>query len=514
MKRYLTSFFIILFPFLFSAAGEQTPYDIIPMPQKITIDKKGRTLNVDAATAIVDKLNADIINPEGWRITVDKKGITVEGSTEAGIFYGHQALRQILVPLSSPEEGIDAPKSNEAPSGAVGVASLPYATIESTPRFAYRGMHLDICRHFFPKEVVKQYIDMLALHGMNTLHWHLSDDQGWRIEIKKWPKLTEIGAWRQRTVIGRNMGLYDHTVHGGFYTQDDIREVVDYAAKRHITIIPEIDMPGHMVAAVTAYPELGCTGGPYEVWPDWGVSDDILCGGNPKVYQFLTDIIDELTELFPSTIIHLGGDEAPKVRWKACPRCQQKIRELGLKNEDQLQGYMVREMEKVLAAKGRRIMGWDEIMYCDVPSTAIIMNWRDWKGVDDPAKRGFDVVRTPNSTLYFDFYQIPSSDWTNTTLIGGYSPLEKVYNYDPTPETLTDEERAHVIGVQANLWTEYIAYPELIEYQVLPRMAALAEVQWADAGQKDYDAFLRRLPRLLSIYDQQGWQYCRAALKK
>jgi hexosaminidase len=250
------------------------------------------------------------------------------------------------------------------------------------------------------------------------------------------------------------------------------------------------------------------------VWPDWGVSEDILCGGNPKVYQFLTDVIDELSELFPAAIFHLGGDEAPKVRWKACPRCQQKIRELGLSNEDQLQGYMVREMEKVLAAKGRRVMGWDEIMDCDVPHTAVIMNWRDWKGVDDPAKKGFDVVRTPNSTLYFDFYQIPSNEWTNTLLIGGYSPLEKVYNYDPTPETLTDEEKKHVIGVQANLWTEYIGAQDLIEYQVLPRMAALAEVQWADPSQKDYDKFLKRLPRLITLYDQQGWKYCRYELSK
>ena len=479
MRRLFISFFL-----LFAVTTvTKAQYDIIPMPQKITFDKKGRTLIVNATTATTDKINADIANPEGWRITVDKKGITIEGSTEAGIFYGHQALRQVMV--SKPD-------------------TLPFAVIESSPRFAYRGMHLDICRHYFPKEVVKQYIDMLALHGMNTFHWHLSDDQGWRIEIKKWPKLTEIG---------RNMGLYDYTKHGGYYTQDDIREVVAYAAERHITIIPEIDMPGHMVAAVTAYPELGCTGGPYEVWPDWGVSEDILCGGNPKVYQFLTDVIDELTQLFPSTIIHLGGDEAPKVRWKNCPRCQQKIRDLGLKNEDQLQGYMVREMEKVLAAKGRRVMGWDEIMYCDVPHTAIIMNWRDWKGVEDPAKLGFDVVRTPNSTLYFDFYQIPSTEWTNTTLIGGYTPLKKVYDYEPAPDTLTDEERAHVIGVQANLWTEYIGAQDLIEYQVLPRMAALAEVQWTDPTQKDYDGFLKRLPRLITLYDQQGWKYCRTDIK-
>ena len=490
MKKLLFLSFIICH-LAFSPARAQ--YDIIPKPQRITLDTKGRMLPIDELTPVADRLNPKIDNAEGWRITVDKAGITVEGSTQAGIFYGRQALRQVMA--AQPKE-------------------LPYAVIENSPRFAYRGMHLDICRHFFPKDVVKSYIDMMALHGMNTLHWHLSDDQGWRIEIKKWPRLTQIGAWRDRTVIGRNMGLYDRTMYGGFYTQKDIREIVAYAAERHITIIPEIDMPGHMVAALTAYPELGCTGGPYEVWPDWGVSDDILCAGNPKVYQFLEDVFTEIMQLFPSTIIHLGGDEAPKGRWQNCPKCQQKMREENLQDIEHLQGYMVRHMDKLFAEHGRRLMGWDEIMYCNVPKTSIIMNWRDWKGVDDPAQQGYDVVRTPNSTLYFDFYQIPSSEWTNTTLIGGYSPLDKVYNYEPAPDSLSAEAKAHVIGVQANLWTEYIGSQDLIEYQVLPRMAALAEVQWLAPERKNYDDFMNRLPRLLSIYQQEGWHYCTAALKK
>ncbi len=496
MKRLLFLSAIIC---LLTAGPVRAQYDIIPLPGRIALDSKGQKLPISTATPIQERLNAKISNAEGWRITVDKQGITVEGSTQAGIFYGRQALRQIMA--GQPSE-------------------LPFAVVESSPRFAYRGMHLDICRHFFPKDVVKSYIDMMALHGMNTLHWHLSDDQGWRIEIKKWPRLTQVGAWRDRTVIGRNMGLYDRTMYGGFYTQKDIREIVDYAADRHITIIPEIDMPGHMVAAVTAYPELGCTGGPYEVWPDWGVSDDILCAGNPKVYQFLEDVYTEIMQLFPSKIIHLGGDEAPKGRWKACPKCQQKIRDERLQStadfpaEERLQGYMVRRMEQLFSSHGRVLMGWDEIMYCDVPKTSIIMNWRDWKGVDDPAQQGFDVVRTPNSTLYFDFYQIPSTEWTNTTLIGGYSPLEKVYNYEPAPDSLSAEAKGHVIGVQANLWTEYIGSQDLIEYQVLPRMAALAEVQWVAPERKDYNNFLQRLPRLLSIYEQQGWHYCKAALKK
>lgn len=474
----------------------QAQYDIVPKPASVTIDRKGRTLGVDAGLTVKERLQKDTqkIAPEGYRIVVDKQGITIEGSTEAGIFYGRQALRQVLA---------DHPRQ------------LPYAIIEAAPRFAYRGMHLDVCRHFFDKAFVKQYIDMMALHQMNTLHWHLSDDQGWRIEIKKWPRLTEVGQWRNKTVIGRNMGIYDHTRHGGFFTQDDIREVVAYAQERHITIIPEIDMPGHMVAALTAYPELGCTGGPYEVWGDWGVSDDILCAGNPRVYEFLKDVLEEVMQLFPSRIIHLGGDEAPKGRWKACPRCQQKIREEhldfteGQPAEERLQGFMVRYLEKFLQEHGRVLMGWDELMDCDVAKSSLIMNWRDWKGCADPVDMGFQVVRTPNSTLYFDHYQIPQNSWSNTLLFGGYSPIEKVYNYEPAPATLGDEQRRLVLGVQANLWTEYIACKELAEYQVLPRMAALAEVQWVSPEQKNYDGFMQRLPRLLTIYEQEGWHYCK-----
>lgn len=483
MKKFFAA---ILFA-LCHAAGIQARYDIIPLPTSVELDGRHRTLTLNGEPPVHDVITPDIDNAEGWRMTVNSKGITIEGSTEAGIFYAHQVLRQIMA--AQPHE-------------------LPWAVVQSTPRFAYRGMHLDVCRHFFSKDVVKNYIDMMALHGMNTLHWHLSDDQGWRIEIKSWPRLTQVGAWRQRTVIGRNMGIYDDSLHGGYYTQDDIREIVEYAAARHITIIPEIDMPGHMVAALAAYPELGCTGGPYEVWPDWGVSDDILCAGNPRVYHFLCDVLREVMALFPSDIIHLGGDEAPKTRWKQCQRCRQKMQEEGLDSEESLQGYMVRQMEQLLRQQGRRLMGWDEIMYCDVPATAVIMNWRDWDGVDDPARMGFDVVRTPNSTLYFDHYQKPADDWSTTLLFGGYSPLERVYSYEPAPDALTAGEQSHVIGVQANLWTEYIAYPQLIEYQVLPRMAALAEVQWVQPAQKDYGHFLERLPRLLALYDEQGWHYC------
>ena len=521
MKRF--TIFTLL---LLASLQMQAQTNVIPQPQSVTADTKARSLSVAALEGITCDASTDMMRnaqflsdytglpvnnqlgkkaiairlcldtkmttDEGYRITTDQTGITIEGRTPAGTFYGIQVLRQTFF---------------QRP------ATLPFGTVESAPRFGYRGMHLDICRHFFGKEFVKRYIDMLAMHGMNKLHWHLTDDQGWRIEIKKWPRLTQIGAWRERTVIGRNMGIFDNTRYGGYYTQQDIREIVRYAQDRYVTIIPEIDMPGHMVAALTAYPELGCTGGPYEVWGIWGVSDDILCAGNPKVYGFLKDVFDEVMALFPSDIIHVGGDEAPKVRWKECPRCQQKIRDEHLQGtekhpaEELLQGYMVRYIEQYLASKGRRLMGWDELMDCDVAKTSLIMSWRDWSGSVDPATLGYPCVKTPNSTLYFDHYQIPQDTWSNTLLFGGNSSVEKVYNYEPAPDTLTPEQQQLVLGLQANLWTEYIAYPELAEYQVLPRMAALAEVQWLNPEKKDYTDFMRRLPALLDLYTAQGWHY-------
>ena len=463
-------------------------YDIIPMPQRISMDAKGTVLNIEGRPQVTERLNKDIASPEGWRLTVGKRGIVLEGRTEAGLFYGRQALRQML---------------------ATNPASLPYAVVESAPRFSYRAMHLDVSRHFFDKDMVKQYLDMMALHAMNTLHFHLTDDQGWRIEMKRWPKLTTVGSVRNRTVIGRNAGIYEYTPHGGYFTQEDIHEIVAYAQERHITIIPEIDMPGHMLAALAAYPELGCTGGPYEVCPDWGVFDDILCAGNDKVYRFLEDIIDELTELFPAPYIHLGGDEAPRVRWQQCNRCQQRMREKGLKTEAQLQGYMVRRMEQYLTKKGRRLIGWDEIAECDIDTNAVIMSWRGHEGGFEAAAKGHDVIMAPTGSMYFDYYQLPEDLWEKPFLIGGYVSLSKVYAFDPAPDSLSADMRRHIIGAQANLWTEYIPYKELLEYQVLPRMAALCEVQWTNSEQKDYDAFLRRLPRLLSIYDAQGWKYCK-----
>ncbi len=488
--KWIWVMFLPFYFFTFLPLTVSAQYDIIPRPSSISIDAKGRVLSMQPSPAVIEWLNPKVTSPEGWRITVDKKGITIEGGTDAGIFYGRQALSQVL--SAQPQ-------------------SLPYAVIESAPRFSYRAMHLDVCRHFFGKDFVKQYIDMLALHGMNTLHFHLSDDQGWRIEIKKWPRLTEVGSVRNRTVIGRNTGLYDYVPHGGYFTQDDIREIVAYAQERHITIIPEIDMPGHMLAALAAYPELGCTGGPYEVCPDWGVFDDVLCAGNPKVYQFLEDVMDEVISLFPSTYVHMGGDECPRVRWEQCPKCQQLMRSQQLSSEDALQGYMMRHIEKYLAAKGRHIIGWDEIAECGVDSSVVIMSWRGVEGGVEAAKKGHDVIMVPTSVCYFDYYQQPEENWSKPFLIGGYVPLEKVYAFDPAPDSLSADVRRHIIGTQANIWTEYIPYKELLEYQALPRMAALCEVQWTAPEQKDYDDFLRRLPLLLNIYDQKGWRYCKVS---
>ncbi|MBR1687753.1 MAG: beta-N-acetylhexosaminidase [Prevotella sp.] len=537
----MTTLLLSLWSFTGVVAQQMADFQIVPRPASVVVDAAHRQLPLRAIQCITyagdeepmarnARFLADYVkarcglqlpvapsapkktvavrlqlNPqiaaEGYAIRADKSGLVVEGGTPQGVFYGIQALRQAL------------------PAAPADSVSLPYVSVSNTPRFAYRAMHLDVCRHFFGKSFVKQYIDMLALHGMNTLHWHLTDEQGWRIEIKSWPRLTEVGSVRRRTVIGRNTGLYDDTPHGGYFTQEDIREIVAYASQRYITIIPEIDMPGHMLAALAAYPELGCTGGPYEVCPDWGVFDDILCGGNPQTYRFLEDVVGEVIALFPSHIVHLGGDEAPKTRWKACAKCQQKIAAEGLVTaggrsaEDQLQGYIVRHMVRFLAQHGRRLLGWDEILDCGVDSSAMIMSWRGEGEAVSAAERGYDIIMAPNSTLYFDFYQTPESDWSKPLLIGGYSPLEKVYSFEPVPATLSAEARRHIIGTQANIWSEYIAYKQLYEYQALPRMAALAEVQWVAPARKDYADFLKRLPRLVNIYQGEGWRYCDAALK-
>lgn len=447
--------------------------------------------------AIVLQLTDSISHEEGYRFFVKENGILLEGRSPKGVFYGIQTLRKSL-PVSD----------------STGSVSLSAVTVNDAPRFTYRGMHLDVARHFFSVDFVKRYIDLLALHNMNTLHWHLTDDQGWRIDIKKYPKLAEIASVRHRTVKGYlGSGEYDHTSYGGYYTQDQLREVVAYANERFIQVIPEIDLPGHMLAVLAAYPELGCTGGPYEVSPDWGVFEDVLCVGNEKAMHFLEDVMLEVMEIFPSKYIHIGGDEAPRTRWKSCRKCQARIRQEGLKGnhthtpEDMLQSYCMKRIEKFLNAHGRQIIGWDELLEGEVAPNATVMSWRGSAGGVKAAQMGHDVIMTPNTHCYFDFYQ--TDDTKNEPLaIGGYIPLEKVYSLEPT-EGLTSEQAKHVLGAQANVWTEYITTEEHLEYMVLPRMAALAEVQWTQPELKDYECFTKRISKLVNLYRRDGFNYAK-----
>jgi hexosaminidase len=521
--------------------GQTTDYQVIPLPQEVNVTQEG-TFRLDRNTlvtypesnallernatflseyisqstgyalktkaaaeggqvknAIVLAINPGIANKEGYVLTTTAQGITIEGQTENGVFYGIQTLRK-AIPAEARCANI----------------LLPLGTIKDEPRFSYRGMHLDVGRHFFPVEFIKKYIDLLALHNMNTFHWHLTEDQGWRIEIKKYPKLTEIGSKRSCTVIGRNSGEYDNTPYGGFYTQDEARDIVEYAAERYITVIPEVDLPGHMLAALAAFPEFGCTGGPYEVGTKWGVFDDVLCIGNDQTMQFLEDVMDEICNIFPSTYIHIGGDEAPRVRWKACPKCQARIKAEGLKAdhehtaEDRLQSWCMTRIEKRLNGKGRQIIGWDEILEGDIAPNAIVMSWRGSAGGIKAAQMGHDVIMTPNTYCYFDHYQ--TKDTKNEPLaIGGFLPVEKVYEMEPTA-SLTEEQAKHILGAQANVWTEYISTTQHVEYMALPRMAALAEVQWTCPKKKDYEDFAARLPRLMQLYQRDGLNYAKHVL--
>lgn len=433
-------------------------------------------------------------NPEAYQLKVDASQVVISSPSEAGVFYGIQTLRK----------AVDVAEGSNV--------ELPAVEIKDQPRFGYRGMMLDVGRHFFSMDEIKTYIDMMALHNINRFHWHLSEDQGWRIEIKKYPKLTEIGSMRKETVIGHNSGKYDGKPYGGFYTQEQAKEIVAYAAERYITVIPEIDLPGHMQAALAAYPELGCTGGPYEVWTQWGVSDNVLCAGNDQTIQFIKDVLAEIVEIFPSEYIHVGGDECPKVKWSTCPKCQARIKALGLKSdnkhtkEERLQSYVIHEAEEFLNSKGRKMIGWDETLEGGLAPNATVMSWRGEAGGIEAAKQHHDVVMTPNTYLYFDYYQSKDTE-TEPMAIGGYLPIERVYSYEPMPKSLSPEEQKYIVGVQANLWTEYIPDFKQVQYMVLPRMAALCESQWCAPEKKNYEAFLQRVSRLVNIYAKNGWNY-------
>ena len=487
--------------FLSDYVAEMTQMKLAVRPFAKKSDARGNIL----LSIVVPNKKKVVVEPneEAYTLTVTAKGVAISGQTAAAVFRGVQTLRKSL-PIVK-ESG--------------GQIALPAVVIQDEPRFAYRGMHLDCSRHFFPVEFVKRFIDLIALHGMNKFHWHITDDQGWRFESKKYPKLTSIGGWRSGTVVGRNSGIDDGIRHGGFYTQEECRDIVRYAADRHITIIPEIDMPGHMVAALAAYPEYGCTGGPYEVEHTWGVFADVLCPGKEQTFKFVEDVLSEVIDVFPSEYIHIGGDECPRDRWKTCDLCQQRIKNEGIKGEgkqtaeDHLQGYFTKRVEKFLHTKGKRLIGWDELLGCDVDVTSTIMSWRGAEPGAKAAKLGHDVIMTPNSPMYFDHYQ---TDKTNNEplSIGGNSPVAKVYAFEPVAADLTPEEAKHILGVQANVWTEYIYSTQHVEYQILPRMAALAEVQWLQPDQKDFDAFKERVTRLKAIYDLNQWRVAQHLFKK
>ena len=512
-------------------------YNIVPMPNQMT-PQEGRFLlsnKVSVVTAgctpevqaIADSLIAQIQltsgislktssqeNPEqpdirfvteegmpkeGYKLSIAPNEITLSASHPNGFFYGVQTMYQLLPPAIYGKATMK--RANW---------SLPAVEVEDAPRFPYRGLMLDVCRHFSTTDYIYKFIDMLAMHKMNTFHFHLTDDQGWRIEIKKYPKLTTVGGYRKKTIVGYmwdNPTEWNTKRYGGFYTQEDIKEVVAYAKKRFVEIIPEIEMPGHSVAALTAYPEYSCTGGPFEVEGRWGVFNDIYCT-KESTFTFMQDILDEVVELFPSSYIHLGGDEAPRIRWKNCVHCQERMKQEHLTKEAELQTYFINRIENYLNTKGKKIIGWDEILEGGILQRATVMSWRGEKGGIHAAKAGYDVIMSPNIYMYFNCLQSK----VNEKKIGNPNrviTLEKVYNYHPVPEVLSADEAKHIKGVQANLWTEYMSALDEMEYMLYPRVAALSEVAWSKKENKDYGRFCTRLESIRRHYDVLGVNYCK-----
>ncbi len=467
---------------------------LLPVTKKIPQGKKA---------IVITKKGADPkLGKEGYELLAHEDRIELRAENGAGLFWAVQTLFQLM-----PEQIYAGKKSS------LREWTVPGAYIKDEPRFKWRGMHLDVGRHMFPVAFIKKYIDYLAMHKFNTFHWHLTEDQGWRIEIKKYPKLTTIGAYRDSTIVGHagRSNKYDGKRYGGFYTQDEVREIVKYAADRYITVVPEIEMPGHSVAALTAYPELSCTGGPFHVRTTWGISKDIYCAGNDSVFTFLENVLTEVMDMFPSKVIHIGGDEAPKDRWEKCPKCQKRIKDEGLKDEHELQSYFITRIEKFLNSKGRHIIGWDEILEGGLAPNAAVMSWRGIEGGIAAARQNHDVVMTPTDYCYFDYYQ---EDPQNEPLaIGGLLSTEKVYSYEPVPHELDEEQAKHILGAQGNVWTEYICTPRDVEYMTLPRMTALCEVVWTKKDLKNYDDFSLRLGKQYLRFDQIGANYFVSGLK-
>ena len=504
---------LFLFIFLSTICFGQSNLPIIPLPQKMeyhsgnfvlsskTVIQSKNTSSFEAlylkeniknqtglelqilaqAPKAVSKINLvfDVEGPvesnlkELYDLMITSQSVIIKAEYNQGLFYGIQTFLQLI------------PSKNKAE------IKIPCIEINDQPKFNWRGMHLDVCRHYFPITFIKKYIDYLAHYKMNTFHWHLTEDQGWRIEIKKYPKLTEVGAWRNGSMVGRyDDQKFDDIKYGGFYTQEEIKEVVAYALQRHVTIIPEIEMPGHSLAALAAYPELSCTGGPFEVGKKWGVFDDVYCP-KEETFTFLENVLSEVLALFPSEYIHIGGDECPKTRWKSCAHCQKLIKEKGLKDEHELQSYFIQRIEKFVNSKGRKIIGWDEILEGGLAPNAAVMSWRGTEGGIAAAKQKHYVVMTPGSHCYFDHYQ--GKPENEPLAIGGFTSLEKVYNFNPMPKELDLEEQKYILGAQANVWTEYILTPEQVEYMIMPRMSALAEVLWGTANPENYFDFKTRL---------------------
>lgn len=432
------------------------------------------------------------MNEEGYYLQVNETGIEISAVTGRGLFYGIQSLFQLVMYES--ENGY-----------------LPHVTITDSPRYRYRGMHLDVARHMFPVSAIKQYIDVMAMYKFNTLHWHLTDDQGWRIEIKKYPKLTEVGGYRDQTLIGnmqKSEREFDGIRYGGFYTQEEIKDIVAYATSKYITIIPEIEMPGHAEAALAAYPHLACENnhGPFGTVQYFGVFENVFCAGKDATFRFLQDVLDEVLELFPSKYIHIGGDECPKVKWQACPACQKRKKKEKLKDEHELQSYFVQRIEKYLNSKGRSIIGWDEILEGGIAPNATVMSWQGIQGGIAAARQRHNVIMVPVTHLYLDYLQSKSLE--EPLAIGGYQPLSKVYSFNPTPDELTTEEAVHILGVQGNIWTEYIPTPQKLFYMMLPRALAVAETGWTNQSLRNFESFSnQRLPYHLAYLDERNMEY-------
>lgn len=472
--------------FLASLIKKPTGF-VIPVVQGDKTESGSVLMTIDTAVS----------NPEGYTLKVIRKNIEIKARTAVGLFYAVQTIRQLLPP--------DVEKDSV---GNNIILKVPSCEIADEPRFAYRGMHLDVGRHMFPVEYIKRYIDMIALHKMNTFHWHLTEDQGWRIEIKKYPKLTEVGAYRKETIVGKagkKPHVYDGKPYGGFYSQDEVREIVAYAKSRFVTIVPEIEMPGHSLAALAAYPELACTKGPFEVGKTWGVFEDVYCAGKEETFKFLEDVVTEVVELFPGKYIHIGGDECPKKRWEKCPLCQKRIKVEGLKDEKELQSYFIKRIEKFIVSKGKRLIGWDEILEGGLAPEATVMSWRDVAGGIDAAKQGHDVIMSPNSYVYLDYYQCEPAG--QPLAIGGFLPLEKVYSFDPQFPELSAEENKHILGLQGNVWSEYLGTPQYMEYMAFPRAFAISEIGWTPGSKKDFEDFLARLQVQRLRYDKIGINY-------